>query len=388
MQTSDFNSQISIFNFQNPTFFCNFASHKVAIIVILLLTTYYLLLHLSVMINRALLRIKVAQVLYACFAKENTDLTAAENELQLSIQKSYDLYHYILLLIAESRRYTEVKADSLRDRIGGVRVNEMFNEQFMNNKFARQLGENIDLYSYANERGLSWAEDTEFIKYLISQVNRREYYCIYIAKKNPSYGEDKKFWRDILANEFQENEQFDHLLEQQSIYWSDDIDIVFSFVEKTIKQFKEENGPNQPLLPMYKDEADKTFAFKLLDSVLLHNTELENIITKYLIDWDIDRVAMMDRVILKAAIAELLYFSTIPVNVTLDEYIELAKYYGTKKSSKFINGVLDKVVKELRETSELSKFKISSKKSKSKASSELKETESDTASETEDIEEA
>ena len=139
---------------------------------------------------------------------------------------------------------------------------------------------------------------------------------------------------------------------------------------------------------MYKDEADKTFAFKLLDSVLLHNTELENIITKYLIDWDIDRVAMMDRVILKAAIAELLYFSTIPVNVTLDEYIELAKYYGTKKSSKFINGVLDKVVKELRETSELSKFKISSKKSKSKASSELKETESDTASETEDIEEA
>ena len=327
------------------------------------------------MINRALLRIKVAQVLYACFAKENTDLTAAENELQLSIQKSYDLYHYILLLIAESRRYTEVKADSLRDRIGGVRVNEMFNEQFMNNKFARQLGENIDLYSYANERGLSWAEDTEFIKYLISQVNRREYYCIYIAKKNPSYGEDKKFWRDILTNEFQENEQFDHLLEQQSIYWSDDIDIVFSFVEKTIKQFKEENGADQPLLPMYKDEADKTFAFKLLDSVLLHNTELENIITKYLIDWDIDRVAMMDRVILKAAIAELLYFSTIPVNVTLNEYIELAKYYGTKKSSKFINGVLDKVVKDLRETSELSKFKLSNKKSKSNASSELKETE-------------
>lgn len=316
------------------------------------------------MINRALLRIKVAQVLYACFAKENTDLTAAENELQLSIQKSYDLYHYILLLIAESRRYTEVKADSLRDRIGGVRVNEMFNEQFMNNKFARQLGENTDLYSYANERGLSWAEDTDFIKYLISQVNRREYYCLYIAKKKPSYGEDKKFWRDILANEFQDNEQFDQLIEQKSIYWSDDLDIVLSFVEKTIKQFKEENEADQPLLPMFKDEADKTFAIKLLDSVLLHNSELENIITKYLVDWDINRVAMMDLIILKAAIAELLYFSTIPVNVTLDEYIELAKFYGTKKSSKFINGVLDKVVKDLRETSELSKFKLVDKKKK------------------------
>lgn len=314
------------------------------------------------MINRALLRIKVAQVLYACFAKENTDLTSAENELQLSIQKSYDLYHYILLLIAESRRYTETKADSLRDRIGGVRVNEMFNEQFMNNKFARQLGENKSLYSYVNERGLTWEDDIEFIKYLISQVNRREYYCIYVAKKKPSYGEDKKFWRDILANEFQENEQFDHLLEQKSIYWSDDIDIVFSFVEKTIKQFKEENGAEQPLLPMYKDESDKTFALKLLDSVLLHNNELENIITKYLIDWDIERVAKMDLVILKTAIAELLYFSTIPVNVTLDEYIELSKYYGTSKSSKFINGILDKVVQELRETSELSKFKITSKK--------------------------
>lgn len=364
-----------------PIFFCNFASHKVATTVVSLLTTYYLLLHLSVMINRALLRIKVAQVLYACFAKENTDLVAAENELQLSIQKSYDLYHYILLLIAESRRYTEVKADSLRDRIGGVRVNEMFNEQFMNNQFARQLGENKDLYSYANERGLSWEDNTEFIKYLISQINRREYYCLYIAKKKPSYGEDKKFWRDIIANEFQENEHFDHILEQKSIYWSDDIDIVFSFVEKTIKQFKEENGADQPLLPMYKDEADKTFAFKLLDSVLLHNNEIENIITKYLVDWDIDRVAKMDLVILKAAIAELLYFSTIPVNVTLDEYIELAKYYGTKKSSKFINGVLDKVVQDLRETSELSKFKISNKKTKSKASSELKETESNTETE-------
>lgn len=316
------------------------------------------------MINRALLRIKVAQVLYACFAKENTDLTAAENELQLSVQKSYDLYHYILLLIAESRRYTEVKADSLRDRIGGVRVNEMFNEQFMNNKFARQLGENTELYSYANDRGLTWAEDTDFIKYLISQVNRREYYCLYTAKKNPSYGEDKKFWRDIIANEFQENEHFDQLIEQKSIYWSDDLDIILSFVEKTIKQFKEENGADQPLLPMYKDEADKTFAIKLLDSVILHNSELENTITKYLIDWDINRVAMMDRIILKTAIAELLYFSTIPVNVTLDEYIELAKYYGTKKSSKFINGVLDKVVQDLRQTSELSKFKLTTKKKK------------------------
>lgn len=316
------------------------------------------------MINRALLRIKVAQVLYACFAKESADLTAAENELQLSIQKSYDLYHYILLLIAESRRYTEVKADALRDRIGGVRVNEMFNEQFINNKFARQLGENTDLYSYANDRGLTWAEDTDFIKYLISQICRREYYCLYTAKNKTSYSEDKKFWRDIIANEFQENEQFDQLIEQKSIYWSDDLDIVLSFVEKTIKQFKEENGADQPLLPMFKDEDDKTFATKLLDSVILNNKELENTITKYLIDWDIERVATMDLVILKTAIAELLYFPTIPVNVTLDEYIELAKYYGSKKSSRFINGVLDKIVKDLRQTSDLAKFKITAKSKK------------------------
>lgn len=323
---------------------------------------------LSVMINRALLRIKVAQVLYASFAKENTDLSTAEKELQLSIQKAYDLYHYILLLIAESRRYTEIKADALRDRMGGVRVNEMFNEQFMNNKFARQLGENTELYSYANDHGLSWAEDTDFIKYLINQINRREYFCLYTAKKQTTYSEDKKFWRDILANEFQENEQFDQLIEQKSIYWSDDIDIIFSFVEKTIKQFKEENGPDQPLLPMFKDDADKTFAIKLLDSVILNNKELENTISKYLIDWNIERVAMMDLVILKTAIAELLYFSTIPVSVTLDEYIELAKFYGTKKSSRFINGILDKIVRELRETSELSKFKTTTKKSNKKNS--------------------
>ena len=154
------------------------------------------------------------------------------------------------------------------------------------------------------------------------------------------------------------------MIEQKSIYWSDDLDIILSFVEKTIKQFKEENGADQPLLPMFKDEADKTFAVKLLDSVILNNKELENTITKYLIDWDIDRIATMDLVILKTAIAELLYFSTIPVNVTFDEYIELAKYYGTKKSSKFINGVLDKIVKDLRQTSELSKFKLPAKTKK------------------------
>jgi N utilization substance protein B len=309
------------------------------------------------MINRALIRIKVAQILYACFAKENSDLVTAENELQLSMQKSYDLYHYILLLIAESRRYTEVKADSLRDRIGGVRVNEMYNEQFMNNKFALQLGENIELKSYTNEKGLSWNDKTDFLKAFIQKISHSEYYYHYSNKTTLSYGEDKRFWRDVIAHEFENNEELHNILESESIYWSDDLNIITSFVEKTIKQFKEENGENQPLLPMFKEEADRTFAIKLLDSVILHNAELDKLISKYLINWELDRVAMMDIVILKAAIAELLYFSTIPINVTLNEYIEIAKFYGSQKSSKFINGILDKVVKELRETSEMTKFK-------------------------------
>ena len=309
------------------------------------------------MINRALIRIKVAQVLYACIAKENFDLVAAENELQISMQKSYDLYHYNLLLIAESRRYTEMKADALRNRIGGVRVNEMYNEQFMNNKFARQLGENIDLRSYTNDRGLSWSEKQEFIKNFIHQISRSEYYYHYSNQKNLSYADDKRFWRDVIAHEFENNDELHSILESESIYWGDDLDIITSFVEKTIKQFKEENGDEQPLLPMFKEEADKNFAIKLLDSVILHNAELDEMITKYLINWELDRVAAMDIVILKAALAELLYFASIPVNVTLNEYIEIAKFYGSRKSSKFINGILDKVVKELRETSDMAKFK-------------------------------
>ena len=304
---------------------------------------------------------KVAQVLYACTAKENSDLVSAENELQSSLQKSYDLYHYILLLIAESRRYTELKADAIRNRIGGVRVNEMYNEQFMNNKFARQLGENVDLYSYANDRGLSWSEKTDFIKAFIQRISRSEYYYHYTAKKALTYAEDKKFWRDVIANEFENNDELQAILETESIYWSDDLDIITSFVEKTIKQFKEENGAEQPLLPMFKEEADKSFATQLLDSVILNKQKLDEIISKYLINWDLDRVATMDIIILKAAIAELLYFSSIPVNVTLNEYIEIAKFYGSPKSSKFINGILDKVVKDLRQTSELAKFKAGAK---------------------------
>ena len=304
---------------------------------------------------------KVVQVLYACTAKENSDLVTAENELQVSLQKSYDLYHYILLLIAESRRYTELKADAIRNRVGGVRVNEMYNEQFMNNKFAQQLGENIDLYRYANDHGLSWSEKTDFIKAFIHRISRSEYYYHYANKNILTYGEDKKFWRDVIANEFENNDELHAILESESIYWSDDLDIITSFVEKTIKQFKEENGAEQPLLPMFKEEADKTFAIKLLDSVILNKEKLDEIISKYLINWDLDRIATMDIIILKAAIAELLHFSTIPVNVTLNEYIEIAKFYGSPKSSKFINGILDKVVKELKQTSELAKFKTITK---------------------------
>ncbi|MEI7502424.1 MAG: transcription antitermination factor NusB, partial [Paludibacter sp.] len=170
-----------------------------------------------------------------------------------------------------------------------------------------------------------------------------------------NYTADKDIWRKIFNKVILQNEDLDDSIQDQNIYWTDDIEMVVSFIIKTIKRFDLANADEQALLPMFKDEEDVEFAKKLIQSVLTSGEAFRDMIDKNTKNWELDRIAFMDIVIMEVALAELLYFPTIPVNVTLNEYIEIAKSYSTEKSGTFINGVLDNIVGELKKENKLIK---------------------------------
>jgi transcription antitermination protein NusB len=165
-------------------------------------------------------------------------------------------------------------------------------------------------------------------------------------------------WRKIFKRCILSNEELLTSLEEQSIYWNDDLEIVVSFILKTIKKFDSEDGRTKPLLPMFKDDEDRMFASKLFRSAILNGAEYKALIDEHTKNWEIDRIAFMDVVIMQLALAEIQNFPTIPVNVTLNEYIEISKTYSTDRSSNFINGVLDNIVTQLKNENKLVKAKI------------------------------
>lgn len=307
------------------------------------------------MINRVLLRIKAVQVLYAYFQNDSKSIPAAEKELNYSIKQAHDLYHFILLLAVELTRYAELSIDNKRNKFLPSAEELNPNTRFIDNLFVRQLGQNKQLINFQKATKLTWTDEPNVLKHMYDRVISSDYYGEYMAQTNFSYEADKALWRKIIKTELLNNEEADAFLEELNIYWNDDMEIVQSFVIKTIKQFDQENGSEQPLLPMYKDEQDKAFISKLFHETIERATELRALIDEYTKNWEIDRIAFMDIIIMQTALTELLSFPTIPVNVTLNEYIEIAKIYSTPRSGVFVNGVLDKIVGELKRQNKLLK---------------------------------
>jgi len=307
------------------------------------------------MINRALLRIKSVQVLYAYFQSESKSIPSAEKELKTSISKAYDLYHFLLLMVVELTRYAELSIDNKRNKFRPTEQELNPNTRFIDNLFVRQLIQNEQLMAYRKASKLSWEEHQDVLKHIYDSVLSSVYYAEYMAETEHTYESDKNLWRKIIKQELLNNDEFDAFLEEQSIYWNDDLEIIQSFVLKTIKQFDEANGAEQKLLPMYKDAADEEFVITLFRNTIEHADEYGALIDEHTKNWELDRIAFMDILIMKVALSELLSFPTIPVNVTFNEYIEIAKMYSTARSGLFVNGVLDKIVTELKRTNKLMK---------------------------------
>ena len=300
------------------------------------------------MINRVLIRLKVVQILYAYYKNSGKSMKAAEDEVFFSLSKAYDLYNYLLLLMAGVTHYAadRISFKSLKLRPTDSDINP--NLKFVNNRFIAQLEANTALCKFAEKSKVNWVEHSDLLRRLLDKIEDSDIYKEYMASETSSYEEDRELWRKLYKAFVFDNEELDALLEEQSLYWNDDKSIVDTFVLKPIKRVEESAGADQQLLPEYKDINDMDFARKLFRNAVSKADEYRELMAQNSKNWDMSRFAFMDVVIMQVALAEILTFGDIPLSVSLNEYVEIAKYYSTAKSGSFVNGLLDSITKKLR----------------------------------------
>ncbi len=307
------------------------------------------------MISRRIIRTKVLQVLYAYYSNDEKSLNNTEKELFFCIQKAYDLYYYLFALVVEIADYAENRIEIKRNKHQPTHEDLNPNTKFITNQVIAQFRENKQLNTYLDQKKLSWKDNSGLVKELFLMMSETEAYEGYMNDPVRSYMDDRKFIERLFNKVILISEDLYIVLEEKSIYWNDDVDFVVSMIIKTLKRFNELSDSTQSLMPMFKDQEDKDFTKDLLRRAIINQDELRELIKEHSKNWDVDRIAFMDILIMQLAITEFLYFPSIPTKVTLNEYIELSKYYSTEKSRNFINGILDKTLKDLKKTDKINK---------------------------------
>lgn len=308
------------------------------------------------MLSRRLLRVKVMQMVYAFHKNGGQSVQEVEKELYHSISKSFELYHWLLLLLVDIRDYAANRIENARNKKMPSDEDLHPNTRFIDNVLIAQLAENKELNSYIEATGLSWSNQPEFVRELFELVTKSDLYKAYMEEESQSYDSQKKFVVKLVEKVIGQYEPLYQQFEEQSIYWNDESEFVVSMVIKTLKEFEKLNGSDQPLQKEFKDQEDKAFVSVLFRKSLLNGKSYTELISKYSEHWDLDRVAFMDVVLMHIALSEVLEFPLIPVRVTLNEYIEIAKHYSTPKSSVFINGMLDKIINHLTDEGKIKKI--------------------------------
>lgn len=296
-------------------------------------------------------------MLYSYLLKgDDASLKEAQKELQTSLDKSYELYNYLLLLIVAITDAEDRRLDDARNKYLPTEEDLHPNTRFIDNKLVATLRADNALTKYVNDNKLTWANNQVIIKMLLMQIKESEDYQAYMAKSETSFAEDCALWKALLKQVILPDANLAEVLENKSLYWNDDIDIMGTFVIKTIRRFEEAQAnatadaeATEPVLPKYKDEEDSLFGEQLFSKAVQMLQDNDKTIGAFINQkWDADRVAFMDRVIMDVCITEILSFDQIPTSVSLNEYIEIAKYYSTPKSSVFVNGILNAVVKDFK----------------------------------------
>ncbi len=295
------------------------------------------------MLSRRLLRVKVVKSVYAHLQTESDNIPTTEKNLIASIDKAYDLYFHLLSLLPELVRYAEERQEIARNKMLPTYEDLNPNRKFVENKAIARIESCEAINNYCTTHGLRWREHTDLIKNLYQSLLEQDFYKSYMANTSKSFREDAELAANIYLNILEENELLESVLEEQSILWSDDLGYILTMVARTVSSMRESHEQIK-LMPKFKSDEDLDFAKRLLRDSIVHFADNRTLIDNYTNNWDIERLALMDIVILGVAISEAKTFSSIPVKVTLNEYIDIAKYYSTPASSLFINGVLDKVI--------------------------------------------
>jgi len=300
------------------------------------------------MITRRLIRIKVLQSLYSCFKSEEKDISKHENELKHSLEKSYVLYLSVLKLLTDFAYLAGQKADAVKNRFIPNPDEEQKAKRLASNKAVALLEISDSFNDLVAKYAISWENSSELRKELFNLLLESDLFVEYVENE-PTFDNDKRFLKKIVTHFIPLQEVFFDHLEVENIFWNDEVDSLLSMAEKTVKKLNEEAECDNEILPMFSSLDDRDFGMKLFSKVALFRDEFNEVIKNFLVDWEIERLPEIDLLLVQLALFEAKEFPQIPVKVTINEYVEIAKLYSSQKSAVFINGILDRVIKHLRE---------------------------------------
>lgn len=302
------------------------------------------------MINRILIRIKVVQMLYSfTVAKGTKTLDKAKKELQVSLNKSYELYNALLQLTIDLTHEQDLRLDEAKHKFLPSPEDLNPNTRFVDNQFVEALKSNETFQKYVNDNNVTWHDDKIFLRLMLDKVLHSEEYQDYMSMEKTDYASDCEVWYQVMKKVILTDDDLLEHLENSSVYWNiDDLEIMGQFALKTIRRIAD--GYKRPISPKYKDEEDEGFGNLLFTKSVAQMKENDELIDQFVKTdrWDTDRLALMDRIVMCTALTEIKEFDSIPVNVSLNEYIELAKNFSTPRSGQFVNGILNAIVKHLR----------------------------------------
>jgi N utilization substance protein B len=304
------------------------------------------------MLNRRFLRIKVMQALYSFFQHEKADITLFERELFKSLDKIYELYLSVLALVIDLHHVAMLMVDESKNKRLPNEADLNPNLKFVNNSLLISLTENQDLKKAIEKRKISWQNDFDVVRKLFNEIKNGELYIAYQESEVNTVEEDRNFIVSLITEHLSENEVLISLFEEKNIHWADDTFVAFNSVIRSFETFEGE-FVMQPLLKDEKDDLD--FMSILFQQTIIYKTQFEELIDKHTKNWDIERIANMDMLLMEMALAEILYLPNIPVKASLNEYIDISKEYSTPNSKTFVNGVLDKIILDLKEQNKINK---------------------------------
>ena len=300
------------------------------------------------MINRVIIRSIVVQVAYSYFITEERNIAIAERDLLHSLDKGHELYYALLQLMIDLTDLQAQRIDTARNKYLPTDEEKNPNMRFVENRFIQSLRNNSDFIEFHEEKPFSWSVTADaFLNQMLDTILASDEYKEYMASDTNDADQDCELWRTIFKNIIAPSDELTEVIESISLYWNEELNTEATFVLKTIKQFRGEDDEVK-MLPMFKDDDDRHYAIDLLRNTLANEKLYRSYIDRFTKNWEVDRIAFMDVVIMLVAISELVRMPSIPTIVTLNEYIELAKTFSTEQSGNFVNGVLDAIVKELK----------------------------------------